>query len=144
MEPPFTFITFFFFVEKFSILMNFNFFLLWIFLLILCLKVQPSPCPPVVFSVLSSGFHFPLDLWLCLEEELGLGHCPLFPHSDVPCGCFDVPNCLLTRLPSVYRTTFIPLPETRWLWGGGGERYSISVLCIILNEFLVSFSENGI
>lgn len=47
---------------------------------------------------------------------------------------------LLTRLPSVYWTTFIPLPETRWLGGGG----SISVHCIILNEFLVSFSENGI
>lgn len=44
-------------------------------------------------------------------------------------------------MPSVYRqTTFIPLPETSWL----RVCDSISVYYVILNEFLVSFSENEI
>lgn len=48
---------------------------------------------------------------------------------------------IVDKIPSVYRrTTFIPLPETGWL----RVCDSISVYYVILNEFLVSFSENEI
>lgn len=90
----------------------------------------------IFFSVLSSGFAFYLRSVIETGVRLGSGSLS----SSAPLWCSVSLYCLLTRLPSVYWTTFMPLPETGWL----NVCDSISVYYVTLNEFLVSFSENEI
>lgn len=75
------------------------------------LKFSTSPRPPVFFFfLLSSGFAFYLRSVIETGVRLGSGSLS----SSAPLWCSVSLYCLLTRLPSVYWTTFIPLPETSW------------------------------
>lgn len=121
--------------------MNFNFFLLWVFLLILCLKIQPSPCPPVVFFCVIFWFSLPIRSVTVPGRRVGSRSLPCLSslwRSMWVSGCSKlfvdkIAHCLPNHLYSSARDQVVMCL---------GD--SISVWCVVLNEFLVSFSENGI
>lgn len=118
--------------------MNFNFFLLWVFLLILCLKIQPSPCPPVVLFCVIFWFSLPIrsvtpGRRVGSPSSFSSRWCSMWV---LPCSKLfadKIALCLPNHLYSSARDQVVM-----------GRLDSISVWCVILNEFLVSFSENGI
>lgn len=121
--------------------MNFNFFLLRVFLLILCLKIQPSPCPPVVLFCVIFWFSLPIRSVTAPGRRVG---------SRSPSSLSSLWRSMWVFRCSKLFVDKIALRLPNHLYSSARDQVvmcggnSTSVWCVILNEFLVSFSENGI